>query len=180
MTDSTEVDPSGDLTVQVGENEHQKAFIVSSKAMCLASHVWCEMLDSTNLCEQNLVDLTDDDPEALLILLQISHLQFSNVPLHVEYTLLVHLAVLCDKYEMAHLLLPWITPWQADWKPHALKGGYENLFFVAWVFSDLETYTAIARNWVMKSTLDIDGNLVMGTHVLKHKIMPPGALGLSA
>ena len=180
MTEPIEVDPSGDLTVQVGENEHRKAFIVSSKAMCLASHVWCKILDPISLCEQKRVDLTDDDPEALLILLRISHLQFSNVPLHIEYTLLVHLAVLCDKYEMAQLLLPWITPWQADWKPYALKGGYENLFFVAWVFSDLETYTAIARNWVMKSTLDIDGNLVMGSDVLKHKIMPPGALGLSA
>ena len=51
---------------------------------------------------------------------------------------------------------------------------------MAWVFSDLETYTAVARNCVMKSTLDIDGNLVMGTIVLKHKVMPPGALGLSA
>ena len=79
---------------------------------------------------------------------------------------------------MAQILFPWIPPWQADWKPYALKGGYENLFFVAWVFSDLETYTAIARNWVIKSMLDIDGNLVMGNIVLKHKIMPPGALGL--
>ena len=180
MTEPTEVDPSGDLTVQVGGNEHQKAFIVSSKAMCLASHVWRKMLEPTSLCEQKRVDLTDDDPEALLLLLQISHLQFSKVPLHVEYTLLVHLAILCDKYEMAQLLLPWITPWQADWKPHALKEGYENMLSVAWVFSDLETYTAFARNWVMKSTLDFDGNLVMGTDALKNKIMPPGALGLSA
>ena len=99
---------------------------------------------------------------------------------------------------MAHLLLPWIAPWladwkphalkggyedltlwQADWKPHDLKGGYEDLILVAWIFSDLETYTAIARNWVMRSTLDIDGNLVMGSIVLKHEIMPPGALGMS-
>ena len=124
------------------------------------------------------MDLTNDDPDALLMLLRISHLQFSEVTLHVTYTLLVRLAVLCDKYKMAQLLFPWIKPWQADWKPYALKGGYENLFFVAWVFSDLETYTAIARNWVIKSTLDTDGNLVMGTNVLEHKIMHPGALSL--
>lgn len=145
MTEPTVVDPSGDLTVQVGENEHQKAFIVSSKAMCLASRVWSKMLEPTGRCEQKRVDLTNDDPDALLILLRISHLQFSDVPLHVTYTLLVHLAVLCDKYEKAQILFPWMPPWQADWKPYALKGGYENLFFVAWVFSDLEMYTAIAR-----------------------------------
>ena len=179
MTEPTEVGPSGDLTLQVGVGEHRKAFIVSSKAMSLASHVWCKMLDPTRLCEQKRVDLLDDDPDALLILLRISHLQFSNVPLHVEYTILVHLAVLCDKYEMAQILLPWIRPWQADWMPHSLKRGYENLLFVAWVFSDLETYNAIARQWVMKSTLDIDGNLVMDTNVLKHKIIPPEALGVS-
>ena len=160
MTEPTIVDPSGDLTVHAGGKGHQKTFIVSPKAMCLASYVWREMLNRTGLCEQNRIDLTGDDPDAFLILLLISHLQFSKVPLHVTYTLLVHLAVLCDKYEMAQILFPWIPPWQADWKPYALKAGYENLFFVAWVFSDVETYTAIARNWVMKSTLDIDGNLL--------------------
>ena len=178
MTEPTIVDPSGDLTVQVGENEHQKTFIVSPKAMCLASPVWRIMLEPTVVGGRTRMDLTNDDPDALLILLRISHLQFSEVPLHVTYTLLVHLAVLCDKYEMAQLLIPWITPWQVDWKTYALKEGYENLFFVAWVFSDLETYTAIARNWVMRSTLDTDGNLVMGTNVFETKIMPPGALGL--
>ena len=69
MTEPTIVDPSGDLTVQVGENEHQNTFIVSPKAMCLASHVWREMLNHTGLCEHNRIDLTGEDPDALLILL---------------------------------------------------------------------------------------------------------------
>ena len=178
MTEPTIVDPSGDLTVLVGENGHQKAFIVSSKAMCLASLEWCMILEPTVDGGRTRMDLTNDDPDALLILLRISHLQFSDVPLHVTYALLVHLAVLCDKYKMAQLLYPWIELWQVDWKPYALKEGYENLFFVAWVFSDRETYTAIALDWALKCTLDVDGNLVMGTSVLKHKVMPPGALGL--
>ena len=98
MTEPTIVDPSGDLTVHAGEKGHQKTFIVSPKAMCLASHVWREMLNRTGLCEQNRIDLTGDDLDALLILLRISHLQFSEVPLHVTYTLLVHLAVLCTRW----------------------------------------------------------------------------------
>lgn len=178
MTEPTKVDPLGDLTVHAEQNGHRKDFLVSYKAMCLASPVWCRMLERTGRCEQNEIDLTGDDPDALLILLQISHLQFSNVPLHVEYMLFVHLADLCNVYQMTQLLHPWITRWQADWKPYALKEGYENLFFVAWVFSDRETYIAIATNWALKCTLDMDGNLVMGTTVLKHKVMPLGALGL--
>ena len=180
MTEPTIVDPSGDFTVHAGENGHLEIFTASPKAMSLASPVWREMLNRPGLCEQNRIDLMGDDRDALLVLLLISHLQFSRIPLRVTYGLLVELAVLCDKYKMAQILFPWISPWLADWKPYALKAGYENLFFVAWVFSDLETYTAIARNWVMKSTLDSDGHLVMGTTVLKLKIMPPGALGLSA
>ena len=180
MTEPTIVDAAGDLTLRVGENERQRTFIVSSKAMSLASPVWCQLLAPARFYEQKHLHLADGDPEAFLILLRISHLQFSNVPLHVEYTLLVHLAVLCDKYEMAQLLFPWITPWQVDWKPHALEGGYEDLISIAWVFHNLETYTAIVRDWVMSSKLDSDGNLVMGSNVLKHKIMPPGVLGLSS
>ena len=178
MTEPTIVDPSGDLTVHAGDNGHQKAFIVSSKAMCLASPVWCMMLEPTVDGGRTRMELTNDDPDALLILLRISHLQFSDIPSQVTYTLLVHLAVLCDKYKMAQLFFPWIEVGQADWKPYALEEGYENLFFVAWVFRDRETYIAMAINWTLKCTLDVDGNLVMGTSVLKHMIMPPGALGL--
>lgn len=131
MTEPTIVDAAGDLTLRVGKNERQRTFIVSSKAMSLASPVWCQLLAPTRLCEQKQLHLADRDPEAFLILLRISHLQFSNVPLHVEYTLLVHLALLCNTYYVAHLLLPWVTPWLADWKPHALEGGYEDLISMA-------------------------------------------------
>ena len=46
MTEPTIVDPSGDLIVQVGENEHQNTFIVSPKAMSLASHVVARDVES--------------------------------------------------------------------------------------------------------------------------------------
>ena len=43
--------------------------------------------------------LPEDDPDALLIILRIAHLQFSELPdVLVVYEHLLQLAVLCDKY----------------------------------------------------------------------------------
>ena len=77
MTEPAIVDPSGDLTVHARGKGHQKTFIVSPK---LAIHVWREMLNRTGLGEENRMDLTGDNPDALLIMLRISYLQFSEVP----------------------------------------------------------------------------------------------------
>lgn len=43
--------------------------------------------------------MPEDDPDALLILLRIAHLQFSDLPdALVVYEHFLQLAVLCDKY----------------------------------------------------------------------------------
>ena len=94
------LDPSGDLRLQTDTQD----FIVSSKAMCLASPVWRAMLDPQGPWAKQASDtyklpLPDDDPNALLIILRIAHLQFSELPdVLVVYEDLLQLAVLCDKY----------------------------------------------------------------------------------
>lgn len=77
-------------------------FVVSSKVMCLASPVWRAMLDPQGHWAKQpsgVFSLLEDDPDALLIILRIAHLQFSDLPdALVIYKHLVQLAVLCDKY----------------------------------------------------------------------------------
>ncbi|KAK4697983.1 hypothetical protein P7C71_g179, partial [Lecanoromycetidae sp. Uapishka_2] len=85
MENSTiNVDPSGDLTLLVGDpdKEAQQSFLVSSKAMQLASPVWATLFDPQGrFLEANAkeVSLPDDDPHALLILLHIAHLNFDLI-----------------------------------------------------------------------------------------------------
>ena len=103
------LDPSGD--VRLTTNTHD--FVVSSKVMCLASPVWRAMFDpqgpwakQSSSSGGSIYSLAEDDPDALLILLQIAHLQFSDLPdALVVYEHLLQLAVLCDKYEGVFLTL---------------------------------------------------------------------------
>lgn len=56
------------------------------------------------------MDFTTDGRSALLILLRIVHYQFKEFtldPLPVE--LITDLAILCDQYDCAHLVVPWYT-----------------------------------------------------------------------
>ena len=107
MEDSTSIalDPSGDLQLTTDT----LSFVVSSKAMCLASPVWRAMLDpqgpwakqsSSSSPSSGLSShaMLEDDPDALLILLRIAHLRFSELPdVLNDYQHLLQLAVLCDK-----------------------------------------------------------------------------------
>ena len=45
-----------------------------------------------------IFNLPEDDPDALLILLRIAHLRFSDLPDALVYQHLLQLAILCDKY----------------------------------------------------------------------------------
>jgi hypothetical protein len=45
------------------------------------------------------VDFSDDNGEALLILLRIAHLRFHDTPTTLAYQTLLQVAVLCDQYQ---------------------------------------------------------------------------------
>ena len=94
----TVLDPSGDVHLRTDA----QVFVVSSKVMCLASSVWRAMFDPQRPWAKQppgVYDMAEDDANALLIILRIAHLQFSDLPdALVVYDHLLQLAVLCDKY----------------------------------------------------------------------------------
>lgn len=119
----TKVDLSGDLTLLL-ENEGSSGiiastFLVSAKAMSLASPVWRTMLDPEGPWRKQSsswgsLRLMDDEPGALLILLDIAHLAFHEVPGTPSFEKLVQLSVLCDKYDTVPLVRPWVARWIRD------------------------------------------------------------------
>ena len=104
---SAVLDPSGDLRLSTDA----QVFVVSSKVMCLASPVWRATFDPQRPWAKQpsgVYDMAEDDANALLIVLQIAHLQFSDLPdALVVYDHLLQLAVLCDKYGGVFLTLDW-------------------------------------------------------------------------
>lgn len=96
---STVLDPAGDVQLST----ETQTFLVSSKVMCLASPVWRAMFDPqgpwAKRSSTGPFSLPEDDPDALLTILRIAHLHFSDLPdALVVYQHLLQLAVLCDKY----------------------------------------------------------------------------------
>ncbi|TGO53382.1 hypothetical protein BOTNAR_0297g00150 [Botryotinia narcissicola] len=110
----------GDVRAKAKHGEQIITFKLSSHALCFASPVWRKFVfppfpllspirneeeqNSKKACaipEESFPDIelnfTEDNPEALLILLQIAHLKFSNVPSQLPYQVLYHIAILCDQ-----------------------------------------------------------------------------------
>ena len=118
------LDPSGDLRLLVEYEDKQtlitvtNTFVVSSQVMCLASPVWRAMLDpnghfmeAQDTSKDRKARLLGDDPNALLLVLRIAHLDFKNLPSKLDDQEVWHLADLCDKYDIVKLVRPWITKW---------------------------------------------------------------------
>jgi hypothetical protein len=82
------------------------------------------------------LDFTEDDRDALLILLEIAHLKFENIPEKpMSLESLFYLAVLCDKYDCVKLLRPWLFRWY-DYTTlfYERSRRLEQLLFVEWAF----------------------------------------------
>ena len=175
------IDPSGDIKLLAQTGENKKTFVVSSKAMCLASPVWSAMLNPKSHFKEanpnnNAISLKDDDQEALSILLDIAHLRFSKIPLTVTYELLIGLAVLCDKYDLVTLVQPWLPKWYEKlW--HLRNGdGFERWLFIAWTFGDATTFECNAVRLVLEITPGVFGHRI-ATRLLPRENMPPGIVG---
>jgi hypothetical protein len=125
-------------------------------------------------------DFAEDPAEALLILLNITHLRFTTVPLTLPLDTLSDIAILCDQYDCVHLVKPWLSQWLADestgWKqaPKIFGGpSREKWFFIAWAFG---------REQVLKNfSSSLVRNLCYGegSTALEaiHGPMPPELLG---
>jgi len=82
------------------------------------------------------LDFTEDNGEALLILLRIAHLQFHELPeKEMSLDFLLNLAILCDMYDCQKLVKPWVSQWCIFSNLVRPDAALEKLLFVAFVFS---------------------------------------------
>ncbi len=91
----------------------QETLVVSSAVMRIASPVWRTMFDpqghfmeSQRSFTHGEMDFPEDDPDALLCVLRIAHLQFRKVPETLDYAELLNLAIICDKYDTVAIVRP--------------------------------------------------------------------------
>lgn len=143
----------------------------SSKHLSLASEVFKAML-SQNFKEGVVLrskrtlklPLPDDDPGALLILLNIIHGQTKEVPREVDLHMLARIAILVDKYRL-QMVVGILSHIWVDLLKEDIPGGWtEDLrrwMFISWVFrcsEEFEDATWVAE-YESESRIDESGEI---------------------
>jgi hypothetical protein len=125
------------------------------------------------------VEFPEDDPDALLILLRIAHLQFHEIPKSISFSWLTELAILCDKYDSVRLLQPFIEQWMSSWTLLCLEPGYEAWLFIAWSSGCEQIFDLLAVSLVLSIELDGEGRILSSGNELHVDHMPPRSIGKS-
>jgi hypothetical protein len=113
----------GDVILQLGKEgvgEGVRNVLVASVALGLASPVFSTMFDGRFSEGQNLspasprtVPLPDDDPDSMIMICKITHMQTSQLTMKPSAIVLSQLALLCNKYDCVVAVRPWAIIWIA-------------------------------------------------------------------
>ena len=187
---------NGDMELVVMIGDKRAILQVSSHALSYASPVWAKFInppfpqivdeDATankqmaeDVSIKKQLDFTEDNSSALVILLQIAHLQFAKVPTALITEDLYEVARLCDMYDCTKLVGPWLSRWLV------VHDGTINLYlpgkrmFIAWTFGREAAFKTVAKRLVELIELDIEGKIVLHGKPLNHLEYPPDIIGKS-
>ena len=172
-----EIDPEGDVTLILKSLDNQTPLSdeqtrinathirVSSKHLMTASRVFSRIF-KPGLAEGDALQksgslelcLPDDNPHALLVLLNIAHLQLRNVPEILDLKTLTEISLLVDKYELAEatrffsdLWLDRINFERNSYKPRELL----QLVWISFVFRHPYCFQASTADVITKIRRDI-------------------------
>lgn len=110
----------------------------------------CELRTRSTNTEPYRLQLEDDNPEALAVILLALHCQNFLVPKAISFKNLLDLAIICDKYDCAAGVSLWIDIWSQKWKAMALVAGYEQWLFIAWTFGMGEVFESLSKKLILE------------------------------
>lgn len=130
---------------------------VSSEVLCRVSPVFAAMLGPSSpfaeaaalrLNGSAVVSLPDDDADAVAIVMTAAHGQQHLLPTKISVDILYAVAVLCDKYDMTHLMPPWPLNWANRLTPFPRRYGYSSVLAIAWLFGLNRIFTSVTREFI--------------------------------
>ncbi|KAL2070194.1 hypothetical protein VTL71DRAFT_13220 [Oculimacula yallundae] len=144
--------PTGTVKLLVTYEGEPLVGSVSADALVLASPVWKKflfppwdiMFTSDIHGQQKQINCTEDDGKALLVLLNIIHLNFDKIPPTMDYATLLQVAVLVDQYDCIKIVRPWLEGWMKDEEIESVEENQEGWLFIAWVFGREAIFSALA------------------------------------
>jgi len=170
------LDPKADLCLQVGTSP-TISFAVCARDLERSSPVWDRMLNGYFMeskkhrphgdASEWIIELPDDNPRAMGVLLDIVHGRFDRVPTYDFRRLtgalmiddLYSITVLLDKYDMMHVVRPWAGGWLRDMQDESERSnsGEANWshvlpksLWITWTFGDLEGFEAAAKAMLLE------------------------------
>lgn len=167
----------GNITLIVGDSTEVSftqtpphTFHVNSQVLSQASPVWRAMFEPGRWKEAftKTVLLPEDDGEALLILLQICHGRFEDIPEVLSAATLHEIAILCDKYDCITLTRPWLKKWLIGWTQQLdITARYKaNDLCIAWQFGLSQAFADIEWRLCNDSQMNDDDELWHPVHGL--------------
>ncbi|KAI9720517.1 MAG: hypothetical protein M1828_005688 [Chrysothrix sp. TS-e1954] len=133
----------GDFTVSTGQGQPEQRFKVARSCMRHASPVWDRMLDPDSPfteSREKLATFPEDDSDALLILVAITHLRFDLLPETATLSDIESLVMTADKYGLVNIARPWLTKWLQDCAD-AEKPSTWTRMKIAWYMGEKAVFT---------------------------------------
>lgn len=163
------IDPRGDLKLTVGKEEDgtRVTFLVCSRALARTSPVFERMLygnfkESQDSPKENTdweVELQNERPTTMEILLNITHANLAKVPRILPIDELYDLTICTNYYDTTHLLAFWADSWLSSIDDIARDANalMPKLLWIFWEFGRREQLQAVADRMLLewKGPLDI-------------------------
>lgn len=172
LGDSTKTERFGkalgpDVLLSVGPGSNRHTFILSESILRQLGPRWESLLSSSSTvkgqCKRLLTDtpktlnLRDDQPEAIRILLLIATLQFDKLPKSLDFFELIHLTDVAVRYEAHQLLAGHMEGWLAPYRDRLEARGYEEWLYIAKEFGYEAEHKKLERCLVMSCEVDSFG-----------------------
>lgn len=159
-------DDSGELLLRVGgdHTDEPALFLVCSRALIRLSKVFSKMLnggfaESRTVAARGRdwqVDLPDDDPKVLRVLMNVMHGRVHEVPEMMELEELWTVMVAADKYDIVYLLRPWALVWVEAVKH---RTDVSLLLGIAWQLRNRDLVLDMMHKIAEESGFDENGEL---------------------
>ena len=166
---SVQFDTDGDVVLLLQNYKGTARFQVNSSILCVSSPVFRAMFgvkshfkEARELASRDYgmapveVNIGDDDPDVLAVILRILHHQHESVPEVIKEDKLYQIAILCDKYDLRPALSFWFDKWiqtthelRSVLLPGIVASQNDKRLFMAYVFRKEEAFRAISRPLIL-------------------------------
>lgn len=98
--------------------------------------------------------LPEDDADIIRLIMLVGHLQSTKIPPKLDLNELIRLAQVVERYEVGHILLPYLDAWLAPHREKMFDAGYEEWLFISYHFGLEEDYLLLANHLVLNCRTD--------------------------